>query len=91
MIHSWRVSDRRQPIETCVCQIAWYPCSQRELAQTRAAMVLARSRMPPAASIFAKRTNGLVMASMGWGRLGAGAISLDIAHLIHHHGPGGNL
>jgi len=46
--------------------------------------VLASSRMPPAASIFAKRTNGLVSASMGWAGLRAEAISLDIIHLIHH-------
>jgi hypothetical protein len=53
--------------------------------------VLASSRIPPAASIFAKRTNGLVTASMGWGAIRAGAISLDIVHLIHHHGLVGNL
>jgi hypothetical protein len=35
------------------------------LAQIKAAAVASRSRMPPAASILAKRAKGLVITSMG--------------------------
>jgi hypothetical protein len=47
--------------------------------------VLTSSRIPPAASIFAKRTNGLVIASMGRVALRATSTSFAIIHLKHGH------
>src|SRR5580704_18290720 len=41
--------------------------------------------MPPAASIFANRTNGLVSASMGWVAVRAEAVSRGIVRVIHYH------
>src|SRR5215831_14428595 len=64
-------------------------CRQGELDQASARMVAASSTIPPAASMRAKRTNGLVMTSMGLcGAVESGFLSvresliIDPSHLL---------
>src|SRR6516165_8754767 len=57
---------------------------QGELDKIRARMVLASSTMPPAASMRAKRTNGLTMISMGELEADVGiCCSVSAGMLIH--------
>jgi hypothetical protein len=53
-------------------------CAQGELAKRRVAIVPVRSRIPLAASILAKRTNGLVSTPIGRLVFRSGNRSLDI-------------